>query len=849
MSGIRLVTSVVLLILLSSLALNAQSTGIQVKELSLANELPTVGGTGTAFVVHSDGYLLTNIHVVDNLKSDNMQIHGRELQVVLGEKSYKAQVLRRHPTRDLALLKIEAAGLAVTPLADSENVRLGEEARVLGYPLSSLAILGKSLKVTRGSIAGITQTPSGRMLQTDAGVNPGNSGGPLVNDRGNAVGVVKSIIDPTKGIIIGTNIGQCIPINEAKELLEAEGIELPKSEEGPELSGVELVERVQPAVARVEYKATHWTLSLDDVRDIALSSTGDLLAIAAVNGVVLYSLNAERRSSLIPFEDGTPYSLAFTPDERFIAIHVSPSDFLKRDKIIIWDVKHGRATDMFDTEFHEPRRLTFSPDGQFLVGATWSGITVWNRSNNWERKHYKSELVETVAVSPDGNMIASDRRDMMIQLRDIKTGRLLKAWDCIDTVKAISFSEDGRELITSHYGPTRVWNVNTTQLMSSLDQRSETVIPRHGKSPLLLHASNRSCSVYDSRDGMRLMHLLQDNSGSSVDVAISSENGRTFAVEHSDGKVSIVLLPLLLGQVRGKREAIGKLHKMECEVEFDPLGIRSRRLNRGVVELINEVTILDRLTFLSFEGDDIDTRILSDLKQTDSISSLKLMGPSISDASLKPVLALRDLAYLYLTNSQVTGYGLAQLVELKNLKFLYLNGCPIDDDGLRAVANLTTLTYLNLNRTQVSDESIVTLRKLQKLEGLMLHRTSTTDSILQQLTSLPRLISLSLGRDHITVRGVQHLHKLKALRHLTLRENVRNQDLAPLKDLPPLVSLAFWNSDLTDEALVHLRDLKGMDALSFDRTLLSESAVEELRRALPDTKIHWTPREPESPQP
>src|SRR5262249_54012456 len=155
-------------------------------------------GTGTAFVIHPSGYLLTCHHVTQG---------AFKIDVALGQQSYSAKVIVEDPAHDLALIKIEADGLSTIPLADSDLISIGEDVRAIGYPLSS--VLGENVKAIRGTIAGINDEGFRRVFQLDASINPGNSGGPLVDDRGEVVGIVfAKIVDN-----VATRVGFATPSN------------------------------------------------------------------------------------------------------------------------------------------------------------------------------------------------------------------------------------------------------------------------------------------------------------------------------------------------------------------------------------------------------------------------------------------------------------------------------------------------------------------------------------------------------------------------------------------------------------------------------------------------------------
>lgn len=194
---------------------------------------------GTAFVVSADGYLLTVGHVVKN--ADKLK-----LGVVLGDKSHEARVVARDDVYDLALLRIDAQELSPLPLGDSDAVLPGEDALAFGFPLSDK--LGESLKVTRGTISGIEKSQGVKYFQTDLVVNPGNSGGPVINEKGEVIGIVAGKVTSTFTI---SSIGLVKPINLARKLLEENRVNVHKGGAADRLDGPMLFKRVSPSVALV----------------------------------------------------------------------------------------------------------------------------------------------------------------------------------------------------------------------------------------------------------------------------------------------------------------------------------------------------------------------------------------------------------------------------------------------------------------------------------------------------------------------------------------------------------------------------------------------------------------------
>jgi S1-C subfamily serine protease len=176
---------------------------------------------GTGFIISSDGKIATNLHVVESLKNGGVQLAS-------GEKFDSFSVLAFDARKDIAIIKIPGFDLPTVALGNSNNVQVGEPVLAVGSPL------GLQGTVTTGVVSSMRDDPTGggfKVLQTDASVNPGNSGGPLVNRQAEVIGIV------TYKLRGGENLNFAIPINYLRGLVDAPATAMSLDELRVKLSG------------------------------------------------------------------------------------------------------------------------------------------------------------------------------------------------------------------------------------------------------------------------------------------------------------------------------------------------------------------------------------------------------------------------------------------------------------------------------------------------------------------------------------------------------------------------------------------------------------------------------------
>jgi S1-C subfamily serine protease len=169
-----------------------------------------VEGAGSGFVIDSRGYILTNFHVVQEAQS---------IEVVLGDQSkYVGKFIGADQRNDVALIKIDPKGkkLVALPLGDSSALQVGQKVLAIGNPFGFQSTLTTGIVSALGRTVQTSQTTFiDEAIQTDAAINRGNSGGPLINSHGEVIGINSAIYTPS-GTTAG--IGFAIPINTAKSI-------------------------------------------------------------------------------------------------------------------------------------------------------------------------------------------------------------------------------------------------------------------------------------------------------------------------------------------------------------------------------------------------------------------------------------------------------------------------------------------------------------------------------------------------------------------------------------------------------------------------------------------------------
>ena len=289
-------------------------------------------GSGSGVIIRQDGYIVTNNHVVENATTVKVTLNNN--------KTYDATVIGTDPATDVALIKIDASGLPTVNFADSDKVRLGEWVLAIGSPL------GRELQstITAGIVSAKgRQMPSERsagelkiesFIQTDAAVNPGNSGGALVNKEGELIGINTAIVSTT-GSFSGYSFA--VPSNIVKKVVSdlIDFGSVKRAQLGISMINLEVLANDEKAREQLGVKKEDLNLSSLDgvyVAEVSKGGAADKAGIkkgdfiVAIDGTTVKN-GAAVQEKVNGFHPGDKASVQIIRDGKEIAIPVTFQDY------------------------------------------------------------------------------------------------------------------------------------------------------------------------------------------------------------------------------------------------------------------------------------------------------------------------------------------------------------------------------------------------------------------------------------------------------------------------------------------------------------------------------------------
>lgn len=292
-------------------------------------------GLGSGVIVSSDGYILTNNHVVAD---------ADELTVVLSDsRKFPARVVGADPKTDIAVVKIDATGLQAVTFADSDKLRVGDVVFAVGNPLGVGETVTMGIVSAKSRNVGILEDVNGYedFIQTDAAINMGNSGGALIDAKGRFVGINSAIVSPSRGNI---GIGFAVPVNMAANVMRS------LIETGTVSRGFLGVggDPITPDIAEQVHlpKDATGVIVTDTVpdgpADKAGLKRGDV--ILQVNGKAITN-HDELRLTISQMAPGSKVALSVSRDGKPMTIDVTLTQFSERPNELLDGVEVGKLTD------------------------------------------------------------------------------------------------------------------------------------------------------------------------------------------------------------------------------------------------------------------------------------------------------------------------------------------------------------------------------------------------------------------------------------------------------------------------------------------------------------------------
>jgi serine protease Do len=306
---------------------------------------------GSGVIVRSDGYLLTNNHVIDG---------ATDITVTLDDKrEFKAKLVGTDPKTDIAVLKIDASNLPTLPLADSTKARVGDLVLAMGSPFG----LGQT--VTMGIISAQGRTNMGieeyeDFIQTDAPINPGNSGGALINTRGELVGVNTAILANNGG---NQGVGFAVPVSLARNVM-TQVMDHGKVVRG--YLGV-LPQNITPAMAKaLQLKQANGVL-IGDVTAGAPAAQAGLVRGDIILDVDGHKVNGANQLRML---------VSMTPPGTTVRMQVLHNDTEKTVSVKLAEIPENLAKAGSSAERNEDAGATSALDGVSVEAAKGKGLLV-----------------------------------------------------------------------------------------------------------------------------------------------------------------------------------------------------------------------------------------------------------------------------------------------------------------------------------------------------------------------------------------------------------------------------------------------------------------------------------------
>jgi Do/DeqQ family serine protease len=362
--------------------------------------------SGSGVIVSDDGYIITNNHVIDE---------ASEIKVTLSnKKSYTAKLVGADPSSDLALLKVEAAGLPFLLYGNSDQVKIGQWVLAVGYPLNLETTVTAGIVSAKARTLGLnarkSNTPIESFIQTDAAVNQGNSGGALINTNGELVGIVSAIASPT-GAYAGYSYA--IPVNLVKKIIN-DLLEFGTVQRA--YLGISYLPEAAPDSEKEKqgYKEGQGVLVLDVAKDGAMAASGIAKGdyITKVNGVKV-TTGSEMVEQVAGFKPGDKITVTYLRGGKEVNTNVT-----LKNRTGTYDVVRSSVLDNFGADFEtldKKKASEYGLKGGVLVKRIGKGLIDEQTRMRDGFVIYKANGQEVKTLEELANILGKAQRRVMLE--------------------------------------------------------------------------------------------------------------------------------------------------------------------------------------------------------------------------------------------------------------------------------------------------------------------------------------------------------------------------------------------------------------------------------------------------
>ncbi len=334
--------------------------------------IPEQRASGSGVIISGDGYIVTNNHVI--AKADEINV------TLSNKKTYKATVVGSDPSYDLAVLKIEAAGLPYLVYGNSDNVQVGQWVLAIGYPLNLETTVTAGIVSAKARSLGLNRDRTGKstgavesFIQTDAAVNQGNSGGALIDTDGKLIGINSAIASPT-GYYSGYSYA--IPVNIAKKVVD-DIIKFGTVQRGylgisyAPASDMSAAEKVRQNIPENAFGIYVTDVPKDGAASLAGIKKGDI--IKKINAVNVNS-GAEMQEQISNYKPGDKITVTYLRNEKEITSSVTLKNNVGTFDVVKNDNSASSALGAEFNTLDKKRATDFGIDGGIIVTKIKAGI-------------------------------------------------------------------------------------------------------------------------------------------------------------------------------------------------------------------------------------------------------------------------------------------------------------------------------------------------------------------------------------------------------------------------------------------------------------------------------------------